>query len=117
MLSKPELNPPLRPAASPEYEAAPPVLKKPEVKPLEIEPPVAKLEKPEIPKRSAPPMAVLKKPEEKSLVFSKPELPLPELLKPEFVRPVSVAEPKPVFTLPEFHRPVLESPEFSLPVL
>ncbi|KZS68147.1 hypothetical protein A4G27_11140 [Mycobacterium kansasii] len=45
-------------------------------------------------------------------VLKKPELPVPVLLEPEFGRPVSVVDPKPVLTLPECQKPVLLSPEF-----
>ncbi len=84
-----------------------PVFPMPEVTPLCPVPPLAVLKKPDIRPGVPPPVAVLKN----------PELRVPVLLKPELVRPVSVVDPKPVLTLPEFPLPVLKLPEFPLPVL
>lgn len=70
-----------------------PVFPMPEIAPLNNDPPLAWLKRPEIPP-AAVPVAVLKK----------PETPSPVLLKPELTRPLSVVDPMLVFTSPEFHK-------------
>jgi hypothetical protein len=73
MLKKPVLTPLSCPLGKLAKALVLPVLKKPELRPLNV-PPLAVLKKPELRPLNVPPLAALKKPELMSPVFPKPEL-------------------------------------------